>query len=66
MAPRRIAVSSPELATGETYTVNLGGSASGTATDGLYDGGYTPGTEYTSFTVSSVVTQVGGGGGFRP
>ena len=50
------------------YTVYYGGSSTGTNSDGLYEGGaYTPGTEYTSFTVSSVVTALGnGGGGMRP
>ncbi len=55
-----LAFTSPELVNGETYTVFLGGSATGTATDGLYpEGSYTPGTEYTSFTVSSIVTTIG-------
>lgn len=55
-----LAFSSPALVTGETYTVYSGGSSSGTVTDGLVEGGvYTPGTEYTTFTVESVVTQVG-------
>lgn len=58
-----VAFSSPNLVTGETYTLVLGGSSTGTATDGLYQGGaYTPGTQVESFTISSVVTQVGTGG----
>jgi hypothetical protein len=63
-----IAFSSPDLVTGGEYTLYYGGSSTGAATDGLYQGGsYTPGTEYTSFTVSSTVTQMGGGGGgMRP
>jgi hypothetical protein len=69
-----VAFSSPKLVNGETYTIYLGGSSTGTATDGLYQGGtYTPGTQSESFTISSVVTQVGsggqggpGGGGRRP
>ncbi|WP_238625401.1 carbohydrate-binding domain-containing protein [Aggregatilinea lenta] len=65
-----IAFSSPDLVTGETYEVVLGGTASGAESDGLYtDASYTPGTSYTSFTVSSVVTWIGNGGmgsgGFR-
>ena len=53
--------SSPELRAGVTYDVYLGGSAAGEAGGGLYqDGGYTPGTEFTSFTVSDVVTWIGG------
>lgn len=56
--------SAPELATGETYQVLLGGSAGGEASDGLYTGGsVTGGTASTSFTVQGVVTQVGSGGG---
>lgn len=68
-AYQSVAVSSPNLTNGTTYTVYTGGSASGTATDGLYqDGTYTPGTQYANFTVSSVVTLLGnaGMGGGRP
>jgi hypothetical protein len=68
-----VVFSSPKLVNGETYTIYLGGSSTGSATDGLYqDGTYTPGTQSESFTISSVVTQVGsggrgpGGGGQRP
>ncbi len=58
-----ITFSSAALAQGETYTVSLGGSAGGTAADGLYTGGtYSPGTEYDTFTVTSVTTTLGGGG----
>lgn len=56
-----IAFSSPELVNGD-YTLYYGGSAGGTAADGLYTGGtYTPGTEYATFTVSSVTTTLGRG-----
>ncbi len=52
--------SAPELATGDTYDVYLGGTSDGTVTDGLYaDGTYTPGTLQASFTVDSPETQVG-------
>ena len=65
-----VAFSSPKLVSGETYSLYLGGSSTGVATDGLYQGGtYTPGTQAESFTVSGVVTQVGSGGrgpGNRP
>ena len=63
-----VAFSSAGLVSGTEYTVYYGGSSTGTNSDGLYEGGaYTPGTEYTSFTVSSVVTALGnGGGGMRP
>ncbi len=58
-----IAFSSPELQTGATYTVFLGGSSTGTLSDSRYQGGaYTPGAEYASFTASSIVTQLGAGG----
>jgi hypothetical protein len=61
-----LAFSSPALTSGETYRVYLGGSTTGSAINGLVsDGSYTGGTEYTSFTVSSVVTQVGSGGRLR-
>jgi hypothetical protein len=56
-----IAFSSPELVSGETYNVYVGGSSTGAAADGLVqDGTYTPGDLYTNFTVSSIVTQIGG------
>lgn len=58
-----LAFSAPELLTGETYQISLGGSVAGTVTYGLAaDGGSSGGTAYTSFTVESVVTQVGSGG----
>jgi hypothetical protein len=57
-----IVLSSPDLVAGAAYEVYYGGSSDGAATDGLYQGGtYTSGTEYTSFTVSSTVTMIGGG-----
>jgi len=57
-----ITFSSAELATGETYEVYYGGSTTGTAVDGLSEGGtYSGGTLYTSVTLSGTVTQVGGG-----
>jgi hypothetical protein len=60
-----IAFSSSALTMGSTYTVYYGGSVTGaTVTDGLYTGGtYTPGTSHDSFTISSMVTTIGGGGG---
>ena len=58
---------------GATYEVYYGGSSNGTPVDGLYtNGDYTPGTKYTDFTISSMVTNIGGGetiggpGGDRP
>jgi hypothetical protein len=63
--------SSPDLLTGESYSVYTGGSASGTAVDGLVgEGTYTPGDLFTTVTVESAVTQVGTqqmrGRGMRP
>lgn len=56
-----IAFSSAELTEGTTYQVYLGGSATGTGTDGLYeDATYTGGANYTEFTISDIVTSVGG------
>ncbi|MCB8960238.1 MAG: carbohydrate-binding domain-containing protein [Ardenticatenales bacterium] len=65
-AYQSLAFSSPALSSGATYTVSYGGSASGQASDGLYAADdYSGGTEYTSFTVSSVVTQLGSAPGRR-
>lgn len=56
--------SSPEITSGQSYNVYLGGSCSGALTDGIYEGGtYTAGTKYTTFTVSSTVTKIGNTGG---
>jgi len=58
-----VAFSSPELENGETYTIYTGGSATGTAIDGLYqDGTYTAGNQEATATISSTVTTVGSGG----
>lgn len=64
--------SSPELATGATYDIYYGGSAEGSATDGLYaESSYTAGTLESSFAVTDAVTMIGQmqgrfGGGGRP
>jgi hypothetical protein len=58
-----VGFASPLLTNGSTYSVYTGGSCTGTATDGLYDGGtYSGGTLYKTFTITGLVTQVGGGG----
>jgi len=55
-----VAFSSPKLLNGFEYDVYTGGGSTGTVSDGLYqDGTYTPGNLYTSFTVSSIVTNIG-------
>jgi hypothetical protein len=60
-----VVFSSAELKKGATYTVYLGGTATGTITDGLYsDGAYTPGTENVTLTLDGVVTTSGATGGF--
>lgn len=52
--------SSPDLATGGSYEITLGGSAEGVSSDGLYsDAAYTDGTLNTSFSITSTITQIG-------
>ena len=59
-----VAICTSALVTENTYKVFFGGSSTGTVKDGLYTGGsYSGGTESTGFTVSSIVTTVGSGGG---
>ncbi len=59
-AYQSIVFSSPELAPG-SYNVYLGGSSTGTISYGIYeDGTYSPGNKYTNFTISEVVTIIGG------
>lgn len=54
-----VAFSSPDLVTGGNYEVYLGGSTSGTQTDGLYsNSGYSGGTKTFSFSISGVRTTV--------
>jgi len=56
-----VAFSSAGLTKGATYDIYLGGTCSGTLTDGLYNGGtYSGGTKLKSFTVSSTVTKISG------
>ena len=65
-----------DLKTGETYTVSVGGSVTGTAKDGIYKGAYSGGTEVASFTVENTLSTagnatggmggMGGHGGMRP
>lgn len=69
-----VVLCSPEIKSDSAYDVYYEGSSTGTNKDGLYSGGtYTGGTKFDSFTVSSIVTNVGtvnnrgmgGGGGNR-
>ncbi len=53
----RVIICTPEMATGSTYKLYVGGSCTGTAKEGLYESGtYTAGTLKKSFTVSSTLT----------
>lgn len=62
---KSLVVSTELFETGETYTVYTNGSYSGGASvNGVYSGGTYSGTEYTTFTVSGVITSVGTAGGF--
>lgn len=57
-------ISSSALVNESGYVVYRGGSHSGTLNNGLYTGGsYTPGNQYTTFSISSMVTTIGSGGG---
>ena len=63
MAPQKkyncIVFSSPQLKTGETYTVYVGGTASGESVNGYYtQTSVKDGTKYTEFTISEAVTYV--------
>lgn len=54
-----VIVSSPELKTGSTYKVYVGGSSTGTSNHGLYsDGTYTKGEEIGSAQISSTSTDI--------
>jgi hypothetical protein len=51
--------SSSALKKGSKYEVYIGGTTTGTASDGLYTSGtYSGGTLYSSFTISSMVTSI--------
>jgi len=53
--------SSPSLVKNTSYSVYVGGSSTGTPTNGLYESGtYTAGTPSGSFTVSGTVTNLNG------
>lgn len=61
-----VVFSMPALHQGETYEIYFGGSSTGDQEYGLFQGGsYTPGIQYGSITISSIVTMLGGGVGFR-
>jgi hypothetical protein len=58
-----VVFSSPDLKNGAAYSVYIGGTSTGTDENGLLTGGtYTPGSLYTSFTISGIVTNIGNGG----
>lgn len=55
-----IVVVSSNFAKGSSYTVNYGGTSTGTKTNGLYtNSSYSGGTNYQTFTISSTATTVG-------
>ncbi len=55
-----IAFSSVDLVEGEMYEVYLGGTSTGIEADGLYqDGVVTAGAQYTSFSISEILTRIG-------
>lgn len=59
-----VVVCSPDIEKEETYSINIGGTSSGSEKDGLYsDGEYSGGTENSTCTTSSIVTSVGSQGG---
>lgn len=61
---QNVVVCSPDLAKGSTYLVYTGGSCFDASKDGLTTSGtYTAGTQYASFTISSIVTSAGSSGG---
>ncbi|MBN1189313.1 MAG: carbohydrate-binding domain-containing protein [Dehalococcoidales bacterium] len=66
-AYQSVVLCSTEMQNGLTCVVYCGGSSSGTAVDGLYMGGeYSPGSEFTTFTVSAIVTRAGSATDGRP
>ena len=61
---QNIVFSTPDLLTGETYRIFVGGQVFGTSSNSLLsDVTYSGGSEYTSFSITDVITQIGGGGG---
>ncbi len=56
-AYQMVLISTPDLKTGETYTLYTGGSGGGTQVNGLYSS-YTPGEKLTDVTLSSTVTSI--------
>jgi hypothetical protein len=59
-----VVISSPDLQSGESYTLYTGGESTGSNQDGLYSGGEsTAGFSIISFTISSVVTMTGSAAG---
>lgn len=54
-----VAFSSAALQVGDTISIYLGGSSTGSAVNGLYSGGaYSGGQLYTTVTLSSIVTRI--------
>jgi hypothetical protein len=58
-AYQSVSFCSPKLTKNSSYDVYLGGSSTGTVTDGLFEGGtYSGGTKSTAFTISNIVTSI--------
>lgn len=70
-----VVFSTPELITGDSYSILIGGISDGDETYGLFntestsgdesseEDQYSDGTEYGSFTISGIITQIGSGSG---
>ncbi|MBG0787969.1 MAG: carbohydrate-binding domain-containing protein [Anaerolineaceae bacterium] len=58
-----LVISSPDMVLGEMYTLYVGGSVASVDGLGLSSGVATGSTEYSSFTLSYLISQLGTGGG---
>lgn len=57
-----IVISDPDMAIGEAYALMIGGTANAVDELGLSTSAANGGTEYSSFTLSNIVSQIGTGG----
>ena len=57
---QNLVISTSDLKTGQTYTIYTNGTSSKENTNGLYEnGGFSGGTQYQSFTINSIITNIG-------
>lgn len=57
---QNLVISSPNLELNQTYTIYIGGDSTSEETNGLYStGNYKNGQEYTTFTISNIINNVG-------